>query len=146
MDSSKHPNIELRTDLEKSAYVSTAADGCSNSSPSPDLQTSRGRNASMAYAANTTRPKGILATLRHFEATLDRKLGIEGAGPERILPEDRKPPRTWMMATVWASSTLNLSCFATGFLGWEFGLNLTQSLCVCIFGTFLGSMLTVCFA
>jgi hypothetical protein len=43
------------------------------------------------------RGTGFLARLRHYEAVLDKKLGIEGAGPERVLPEDRKPPRSWMM-------------------------------------------------
>jgi purine-cytosine permease-like protein len=28
------------------------------------------------------------------------------------------------MASLWASGTMNLSCFATGFLGWEMGLDL----------------------
>lgn len=87
--------------------------------------------------------RGPLARLRYYEALLDKKLGIEGAGPERILPEDRKPPRSWMMALVWASGTMNLSCFTTGFLGWEFGLSLKQSVLCMIFGTLLGAMLTV---
>jgi len=43
------------------------------------------------------RDRGFLGRLRHYEAVLDKKLGIEGAGPERVLPEDRKPPRSWMM-------------------------------------------------
>nr|POE87585.1 purine-cytosine permease fcyb [Quercus suber] len=42
------------------------------------------------------------------------------------------------MALVWASGTMNLSCFATGFLGWEFGLDLTSSICICIFASLLG--------
>jgi len=86
--------------LKNTAYISTAADGSFDPSPSPDLQTSRGHNGGIAHEAHNTRPKGILATLRHFEATLDRKLGIEGAGPERILTEDRKPSRAWMTAFV----------------------------------------------
>jgi hypothetical protein len=27
------------------------------------------------------------------------------------------------MFFLWASGTMNTSCFATGFLGWEFGLS-----------------------
>ena len=38
---------------------------------------------------------------------------------------------------------MNLSCFTTGFLGWELGLSLKQSILTTIFGTLLGSMLTV---
>ena len=88
-------------------------------------------------------PSGILARLRHYEALLDDKLGVEKNGPARILPEDRKPPNQAVMALMWASATMNLSCFATGFLGWEFGLDLKQSILTVIFGTFLGSMATV---
>lgn len=47
------------------------------------------------------------------------------------------------MALMWASGTMNLSCFATGFLGWEFGLDLKQNILTVIFGTLLGSMVTV---
>ena len=88
-------------------------------------------------------PKGILARLRHYEAILDEKLGVEKNGPARILPEDRNPPNQAIMALMWASGTMNLSCFATGFLGWEFGLDLKQSILTVIFGTLIGSMVTV---
>ena len=90
-------------------------------------------------------PKGILARLRHYEAILDEKLGVEKNGPARILPEDRQAPNQAIMALMWASGTMNLSCFATGFLGWEFGLDLKQSILAVIFGTLLGSMVTVSF-
>ena len=90
-------------------------------------------------------PSGILARLRHYEALLDDKLGVEKNGPARILPEDRKRPNQAIMALMWASATMNLSCFATGFLGWEFGLDLKQSILTVIFGTLLGSMVTVRF-
>jgi len=88
-------------------------------------------------------PRGILARLRRYEAILDDKLGVEKGGPARILPEDRKPPNQAIMALMWASGTMNLSCFATGFLGSEFGLDLQQSILTVIFGTLLGSMVTV---
>ena len=88
-------------------------------------------------------PSGILARLRHYEALLDDKLGVEKNGPARILPEDRTSPNQAIMALMWASGTMNLSCFATGFLGWEFGLDLKQSILTVIFGTLLGSMVTV---
>ena len=88
-------------------------------------------------------PSGILARLRHYEALLDDKLGVEKNGPARILPEERTNPNQAIMALMWASGTMNLSCFATGFLGWEFGLDLKQSILTVIFGTLLGSMVTV---
>lgn len=126
----------------KSSYVTntfTVDDHASSSSSDPKHNTSRAH----VRQNSVIQPRGILGHLRYYEALLDRKLGIEGSGPERVLPEDRKPPRAWMMALVWASGTMNLSCFVTGFLGWEFGLSLKQSVLTMIFGTFLGSCITV---
>lgn len=70
---------------------------------------------------------GILSRMRELEAALDRKLGIESQAIDRKLPEDRVK-LSWRdsltMAALWASGTMNLSCFATGFLGWKMGLDL----------------------
>lgn len=92
--------------------------------------------------------KGLLGTLRHYEALLDRKLGVESHGPARILPEERDPAfGKWnnqiVMALMWASGTMNLSCFTTGFLGNELGLSLSQTIWITIVGSFLGSAVTV---
>ncbi|EME43311.1 hypothetical protein DOTSEDRAFT_54173 [Dothistroma septosporum NZE10] len=80
-------------------------------------------------------------TLRNFESTLDRRLGVESEAIDRKLPEDRKP-QPWHaqlnMALLWASGTMNVSCFATGLLGWEFGLSLKQSLLIVVFASLLG--------
>ena len=84
---------------------------------------------------------GIFARLRDLETTMDRKLGIESSAIDRKLPQDRKP-QPWHaqlnMALIWASGTMNISCFATGFLGWEFGLSLKQSILIVIFASLLG--------
>ena len=94
-------------------------------------------------ASDSAKPTGILGRLQRYEAVLDRKLGVEAQGPERVLPENRNPPNQLLMALVWASGTMNLSCFATGFLGFDFGLSLKQSVLITIFGTLLGAMVTV---
>lgn len=90
-----------------------------------------------------TRKGGFLGSILYYEALLDRKLGLERHGPARIMPEDRKPPNQLAMASIWASATMNLSCFTTGFLGWEFGLSLTQTILITIFASLLGSAVTV---
>ncbi len=92
--------------------------------------------------------RGILGTLRHYESILDNKLGVEAHGPARILPEARDPAYAkWsnqiVMALMWASGTMNLSCFATGFLGGELGLDLGQTIWITIVASFLGSAVTV---
>ena len=85
---------------------------------------------------------GVLSKLRDLEAAMDRKLGVESEAIDRKLPEDREP-QPWhsqlVMALLWASGTMNVSCFATGFLGHEFGLNLKQSILIVIFASILGA-------
>ncbi|KAK4891519.1 hypothetical protein LTR27_009849 [Elasticomyces elasticus] len=84
---------------------------------------------------------GFFSKLRNFEAAMDRKLGVESEAIDRKLPNERQP-LTWRssltMCMLWASGTMNLSCFATGFLGWEFGLSLKQSILICLFASLLG--------
>lgn len=88
---------------------------------------------------------GFLGALRRFEAKMDARLGIESEAISRKMPED-KVPVPWhqqlTMALLWASGTMNTSCFATGFLGWEFGLSLKQSIVITIFASILGGALT----
>lgn len=93
--------------------------------------------------------QGVLGTLRHYEYLLDKKLGVEAHGPARILSEERDPEygrwnRQIVMALMWASGTMNLSCFTTGFLGWELGLSLSQTIWITIVASFVGSAVTVC--
>lgn len=63
------------------------------------------------------KPRGLLSRIRYYEEVLDRKLGIESHSLDRVLPENRKPPNSLAMALMWASATINISCFSTGFLG-----------------------------
>jgi hypothetical protein len=92
---------------------------------------------------------GFFGTLRHYEAVLDRKFGIESHGPARMMPEDRDPRYSkWTnqatMALLWASGTMNLSCFTTGFLGWELGLDLSQTIGITVLASLVGAAVTVC--
>lgn len=84
---------------------------------------------------------GLLAMLTRFEAQMDKKLGSESGAIERKRPED-KTHKPWheqlSMALIWASGSLTVSCFATGFLGWELGLSLSQSIVITILGSFIG--------
>lgn len=72
------------------------------------------------------RETGVLGALRRFEASMDSRFGIESDAITRKLPEE-KGHVPWhhqmSMFFLWASGTMNTSCFATGFLGWEFGLS-----------------------
>jgi hypothetical protein len=87
------------------------------------------------------KPKGFWARFRYYEELLDRKLGVESHSIDRVLPEDRNPPNALVMGFMWASATMNLSCFSTSFLGNEFGLSLGQTIPITIFATYLGVLL-----
>lgn len=110
----------------------------------------KGINSDVSVASSgdaALHPNGFLATLRHYEDLLDKKMGVESQGPARMLPEDRDPAYSkWsnqiVMALMWASGTMNLSCFATGFLGWELGLDLSETIWITIVASFVGSMVT----
>ncbi|KAK4544249.1 hypothetical protein LTR36_004459 [Oleoguttula mirabilis] len=103
---------------------------------------SRGSSGEQEYQGTVVKQdNGILSKLRNLEAAMDRKFGIESEAIDRKLPDQRQP-MTWhsqlTMSLLWASGTMNISCFATGFLGWEFGLDLKQSILICIFASLLG--------
>ena len=92
-----------------------------------------------------TQDNGFLSKLRRMEARLDAKLGVESEAIVRKLPEEKKPVpwhQQLNMALLWASGTMNTSCFATGFLGWEFGLSLKQTILITIFASILGGAVT----
>lgn len=94
---------------------------------------------------NVSSDGGFLFQLRSIEARLDKKLGVESEAIDRKRPEDKKHV-PWheqlTMALLWASGTMNTSCFATGFLGWEFGLSLKQAILITIFASILGGAIT----
>ncbi|GAB1725244.1 hypothetical protein NU195Hw_g3995t1 [Hortaea werneckii] len=103
---------------------------------------SRSPSSEQEYQGTIIRQdNGILSKLRSWESAMDRKLGIESEAIDRKLPDERQP-MTWAsqlgMALLWASGTMNLSCFSTGFLGWQFGLSLKQSILIVIFASLLG--------
>lgn len=127
-------------DEEKNPVESRVISG-SDSSPAS------GEDEIPPYLA-TASQKGVLARLRTWEAALDRKIGVETHGISRRPPEDRDLAyASWsnqaVMFLMWMSATTNLSCFATGFLGWELGLDLSRSIVIIIFSTLIGSSVTV---
>lgn len=93
--------------------------------------------------SSKAQPTGFFARIRYYEELLDRKLGIESHSLDRVPADDRHPPNSLAMAFMWASATMNISCFSTGFLGKQFGLSLGQTIPIVICSTFLGACVTV---
>jgi NCS1 nucleoside transporter family len=125
------PEKDMRDRVDGKAEISE--------SPSPRRSTELYTNTPI------TQDRGILSRLRNLEARLDAKLGVESEAITRKLPDQRHAVK-WheqlTMALLWASGTMNISCFATGFLGWEFGLSLKQNILIIIFGSLLGGSVT----
>ncbi|KAI0490559.1 permease for cytosine/purines, uracil, thiamine, allantoin-domain-containing protein [Xylaria cf. heliscus] len=94
------------------------------------------------YNVQENEDHGVLFNLRQVETRLDAKFGIESEAINRKLPEDKHPVK-WheelTMALLWASATMNTSCFATGFLGWELGLSLRQAISISILASVIGA-------
>ncbi|KAF5863740.1 hypothetical protein ETB97_009527 [Aspergillus alliaceus] len=88
------------------------------------------------------KPRGLFAKIKYYEEYLDKKLGIESHSLDRVLPEARDPPNSLAMAFMWASATMNISCFSTGFLGKQFGLSLGQTIPTIICSTLIGAAVT----
>lgn len=122
----------------------TLAAGPGSQSPVPKA----GTVVKVDGADDAPKPRGVLAKLLHYEQLLDKKLGVESQSLERRTPEGRDPNfRSWktkiMMFLMWLSSCSNLCCFATGFLGYEFGLDLKTFLLIMIFANLFGCLLPV---
>ena len=148
-------------DLEKAHGVPTELSTAPNAKPQRPLTAdeklaatrvdidARDSQSSGVIEYNSTPVKqdnGIFSKLRNLEATMDRKLGLESQAIDRKLPEDRTA-YSWHsqlnMALLWASGTMNISCFATGFVGWQyFGLSLKQNILIIIFASILGGAIS----
>ena len=136
---------ELGHGHTKQAHLNEKAGIDNQRDVSSDEYNHRESNIEMYNNAPITQDNGILSKLRRLEATLDTKLGVESEAIVRKLPHEKRPV-PWheqlTMALLWASGTMNTSCFATGFLGHEFGLSLKQSIVITIFASLLGGAVT----
>lgn len=85
---------------------------------------------------------GPLQVLRNSELWLDRKLGIETQGIDRIPEEEKRPPSIINSFLLWWSLDLNVGVLPIGILGPTFGLSLNQSAAGIVVGMFLGALCT----
>lgn len=95
-----------------------------------------------ARARELQRKIGFLSKLRAGEDWLDRKMGIETQGVDRILEEDKKPPSIINAFFMWWSLTCHVGTLPLGVLGPELGLSLKQSVAAIVVGTVLGALCT----
>lgn len=84
----------------------------------------------------------ILGHMRAGEKWLDRKMGIETQGIDRIHEEDKRPPSLLNVFFIWWSVTCHVGTLPIGMLGPTWGLSLGQSVAGIVVGTILGALCT----
>ena len=121
---------------------------CTNDVGSPDSFSKQ--NTPTEYAESEEKIKarelqqnhGFLRRLRHGEQWLDRKMGIETQGVDRIPEDNKRPPSILNVFFLWWSLTCHVGTIPIGVLGPQFGLSLRQSVAAIVVGTFLGALCT----
>lgn len=84
----------------------------------------------------------VLRYLNAFESWLDRTLGVETQGVDRIPEEEKRPPSVWNIFLMWWSLNIHVGVLPLGLLAPEFGLSLRQSIAASIIGIILGALMT----
>lgn len=104
------------------------------SSVTPDYEIARAREIQNSIAPLRWLTKG--------ELWLDKKMGIETQGIDRIPEDQKRPPHLINTFLMWWSMTCHVGTLPVGVLGPELGLTLRQSVAAIVVGTFLGAMCT----
>ncbi|KAH7142001.1 permease for cytosine/purines, uracil, thiamine, allantoin-domain-containing protein [Dactylonectria macrodidyma] len=111
-------------------------------SPLPHTDVTQGQVAEVKRAYDIQNQFAVLRGLHNAEAWMDRKLGVETQGIDRIPEEEKQPPSTWNIFLMWWSLNIHVGVLPLGLLGPEFGLSLRQSVAASIIGIVLGAMTT----
>ncbi|KAF2670140.1 hypothetical protein BT63DRAFT_424097 [Microthyrium microscopicum] len=93
-------------------------------------------------ARNLQSSHRALRVLHQSEQWLDRKMGVETQGIDRVLEENKEPPSIWNVFLLWWSLNVHVGVVPLGVLGPEFGLSLSQSIAASVVGTILGALCT----
>lgn len=80
-----------------------------------------------------------LKLLGRLEQRLDKLIGVETQGIDRIPDDKRRPPSLVNAFFLWFSFNGHIATLPVGLLGPEFGLSLQLSVAAIVVGTLLGS-------
>ncbi|RKF63766.1 Purine-cytosine permease FCY2 [Erysiphe neolycopersici] len=137
IDSTKTEDIELsacESKMPKATSRSAPTDSFNNVDPMSKIQDKKNNDKQHTADSN-----GLLEKLQRMELWLDKKLGIETQGIDRVPEEDKAPPSIINIFLMWWSLTCHVGSLPMGILGPEFGLTLGQCMAAIILGAFLGS-------
>ncbi|MCJ1287648.1 hypothetical protein MMC26_007000 [Xylographa opegraphella] len=84
--------------------------------------------AEVAKVRDIQQQNRVVRSMRHAEEWLDRKMGIELQGIDRIPEEEKRPPSIINIFLLWWSLNVHVGVVPLGLLGPIFGLTLGQSL------------------
>ncbi|TQS34445.1 hypothetical protein Golomagni_05172 [Golovinomyces magnicellulatus] len=129
----KSTNTDVESNLSKSKgqhHVSSIK--------SSDLVLTESTQESSNHGSQTR----IVGNLQRAEAWLDKKMGIETQGIDRIHEENKVPPSVWNMFLIWWSLSCHVGGLPVGMLGYEFGLTFYQSASSSLIGMFFGALCT----
>ncbi|KAE8149066.1 permease for cytosine/purines, uracil, thiamine, allantoin-domain-containing protein [Aspergillus avenaceus] len=93
------------------------------------------------YIRRIQEGNSILRSLRNLETWIDRKLGVEAMGIERVPDDKRQPPQILNMMFFWFSMLISPMLIPIGMLGPIFGLSVHTSVILTIFATLIGSIM-----
>lgn len=108
----------------------------------PHQDIDNGEVAEVKRAHDIQNRIAVFRVLRQGEEWMDRKMGIETRGIDRIPEEKKQPPSTWNIFFMWWSLNIHVGVLPLGVLGPEFGLSLRNSIAAAIGGTVLGALTT----
>ena len=112
------------------------------SKPIADVSTHAIAEVEIAKVREIQHENKLIRTMRESEEWLDKKMGIELQGIDRIPEEKKQPPSILNVFLLWWSLNVHVGVVPLGLLGPLFGLTLGQSVGSAFLGICLGALCT----
>jgi len=125
-------DVEICTGPVINEHRAAGSDDLRHDSITPVDEVTRTRYIRQAFAPFRYMNKG--------EMWLEKKLGIETQGIDRIPENKKRPPSILNVFFIWWSMICHIGILPIGFLGPEFGLSLGQSIGAIVAGTLVGAL------
>lgn len=95
---------------------------------------------STATHGQVSRLPSLFGHLQQFQLWLDRKIGIEVQGIDRIPEHQKQPPPLLNLFMIWGSFNVHVGSITLGILGPELGLSLHSTVAACMIGIVVGAL------